>query len=90
MRAPPTQLLLLPLTRTRVACQLTHTSSSNRLSLELDIVMSVVCGAARSGARRGTYCDAAPSAAHSNQVSPDKTITSNKDICANSMCPVHY
>jgi len=27
--------------------------------------------------------------AHSNQVSPDKTITSNKDICANSMCPVH-
>jgi len=39
MRAPPTQLLLLPLTRTRTACQLTHTSSSNRLSLELDIVI---------------------------------------------------
>ena len=35
---PPTQLLLLPLTRRR-ACQLTHTSSSNRLSLELDIVI---------------------------------------------------
>ena len=35
----PPQLLLLPLTRTRAACRLTLTSSSNRLSLELDVVI---------------------------------------------------
>ena len=36
---PPQLLLLLPLTRTRAACRLTLTSSSNRLSLELDVVI---------------------------------------------------
>ena len=46
-----------------------------------------VVSAGRSGARRGAYCDAAPSnqvyqasAAHSNQVSPEAAIQSTRKI----------